>query len=477
MGILNDYPNAAAVNDALNKGVEANSAVGELKSDIDDVLDIHVTSYPNKANPAEFQYNKTINASGQIVDNDDQYITNKFSVAKGDTVYLTSLREDLFLGVPALTMMYLCCFKKDGTLSSDGRTQFVQSVTINDEETAYCIVVLSNLTLGATISITLNTYPTSKETFEIYKPDKIESERIVKIEDALSIPTPDKIVDFWGDSRVEMGRDDNSSIAYKAGELLGDKFITTNNGISGQCSGAVAFRFGASEVFGTPTNNIIPASGSVDITPKVTTGAMDGRNIMCAGRGSRCLYHDVVGYLGGDVSRGKITFTRETDGSIVYVPSNTQFITDKIVNYNHKFVFWCGKNDSVFAGYYYVDGVVENYVAMISKIKHNHFLIIGETYTNNANYEDGASRRINTDLLNSRLSELYPNNFIDMQSRLVADGLTLAGLSATEKDVENLAKGWIANSLMNDDAHLNAVGREVVAKIIYEWMQNHKWTN
>lgn len=35
MGVLNDYPNAAAVNDALNKGVEANKVVGELKSDLD----------------------------------------------------------------------------------------------------------------------------------------------------------------------------------------------------------------------------------------------------------------------------------------------------------------------------------------------------------------------------------------------------------------------------------------------------------
>lgn len=37
MGVLNDYPNAAAVNDALNKGVEANSAVGELKSDLNNI--------------------------------------------------------------------------------------------------------------------------------------------------------------------------------------------------------------------------------------------------------------------------------------------------------------------------------------------------------------------------------------------------------------------------------------------------------
>lgn len=37
MGVLNDYPNAAAVNDALNRGVEANSAVGELKSDLNNI--------------------------------------------------------------------------------------------------------------------------------------------------------------------------------------------------------------------------------------------------------------------------------------------------------------------------------------------------------------------------------------------------------------------------------------------------------
>ena len=38
MGVLNDYTNAAAVNAALNKGVEANKAVSELKSDLDDFI-------------------------------------------------------------------------------------------------------------------------------------------------------------------------------------------------------------------------------------------------------------------------------------------------------------------------------------------------------------------------------------------------------------------------------------------------------
>lgn len=78
-----------------------------------------------------------------------------------------------------------------------------------------------------------------------------------------------------------------------------------------------------------------------------------------------------------------------------------------------------------------------------------------------------------------REDELFTiyDNYIDTQTRLVANGLTLAGLSATDKDTECLAKGWIADSLMNDPVHLNAKGREVVAKIIYEWMQKREWVN
>lgn len=454
------------------KGVE-----NQIKEDLDNVLDIQVTSYPNKANPAEFQYNKTINGSGQIVDSDNQYITNKFSVSKGDTVYLTILKGGLFLDVHSVTMMYLCCFKKDGTLSGDGRNQFSQSKKIEDNETAYCIVAMSNQTVGRTISITLNNFPTSKDTFEEYKPDKVDSVRISTIENRLDsyIPAVEKIIDFWGDSRIEMGKDDNSSIAYKTGELLGNSFITTNNGISGQCSGAVAFRFGASEVFGTVKNNILPASGSVDITPVVTTGERSGNNLMVAGRGSRCIFANIVGYLGGDSGRGKITFTREIDGSAVNIPANTKFIPDNLANYNHRVVFWCGKNDNAFAGIYYVSGVLDNYRAMISKLKHDKFLILGETYSNNDNFNSGSSYRIKTDNLNSQLASLYPDNYIDVQTLLVANGLTLAGLSATEKDTECLAKGWIPDSLMNDPVHLNAKGREVVAKIIYEWIQNHGW--
>ena len=39
MGVLNDYTNAAAVNAALNKGVEANKAVSELKEDLGEFID------------------------------------------------------------------------------------------------------------------------------------------------------------------------------------------------------------------------------------------------------------------------------------------------------------------------------------------------------------------------------------------------------------------------------------------------------
>ena len=44
MGVLNDYTNAAAVNAALNKGVEANKAVSELKEDLVKVISENYTA-------------------------------------------------------------------------------------------------------------------------------------------------------------------------------------------------------------------------------------------------------------------------------------------------------------------------------------------------------------------------------------------------------------------------------------------------
>lgn len=56
MGVLNDYTNAAAVNAALNKGVEANKAVSELKEDLTEI-----------SNEFGIEFLTTLN--GHIVDN------------------------------------------------------------------------------------------------------------------------------------------------------------------------------------------------------------------------------------------------------------------------------------------------------------------------------------------------------------------------------------------------------------------------
>ena len=68
MGVLNDYPNAAAVNDALNKGVEANSAVGELKSDLVNIKDVTVVVKESKnlfnRNDEDYKPNTIYDTSG-----------------------------------------------------------------------------------------------------------------------------------------------------------------------------------------------------------------------------------------------------------------------------------------------------------------------------------------------------------------------------------------------------------------------------
>ena len=50
MGVLNDYTNAAAVNAALNKGVEANKAVSELKGDLIDLGNDYINTHQSFIN-------------------------------------------------------------------------------------------------------------------------------------------------------------------------------------------------------------------------------------------------------------------------------------------------------------------------------------------------------------------------------------------------------------------------------------------
>lgn len=86
MGVLNDYTNAAAVNAALNKGVEANKAVSELKEDLSNI--------ENHLEKSKNIYDASKSVSGYLgggnVKPSDSYVTSDYIPVEIGEKYLFS---------------------------------------------------------------------------------------------------------------------------------------------------------------------------------------------------------------------------------------------------------------------------------------------------------------------------------------------------------------------------------------------------
>lgn len=310
--------------------------------------------------------------------------------------------------------------------------------------------------------------------FTEYTPPHYTSKRLDNIERIAHQITPLKVIDCWGDSRTDMS-DDGTSFCDYLGTLLGNTWIVSNRGISGQASGQVAARYGSNEIYLTLQNNKIAASGSTLITAyRVTTGT----NTNLRGGDSTYGVHGILNGVSGKyihTTGGNINFVRDYDGSEVKVKPNTKLIPDAYFNGSHCQILWCGKNDFPYAYPNVVAGIEGNYDGMVAKINHDKFLILGETYSIGSDYAEGTGNRNKVDTVNSDLLTKYPDNFIDIQAELIDKGLTLEGITPTSADTENISNGFIPDSLMFDSVHPNQYGREAIAKIIYAWMQNKGW--
>ena len=342
--------------------------------------------------------------------------------------------------------------------------------TVNNASAKYIRISYSSSFDPVELTINASSISVYSKYFVPYK----DSDRLVHIEDMLGASVKN-IIDCWGDSRTEMNI--GTSYSDYLGTLLGNDFIVTNRGISGQSIGQVGFRFGSNEVFLTLANNQIPASGAVNITGVVcSVGSRQGYNMETADdtRGSRCSINGVQGTFVYHRSGSK-TFTRDADGVAVRVFPQTKVIPEPYFTSDHMQILWAGKNDFSYSAPYTVSGIEDNYNAMVSKIPHSKFIILGETYSNTDDYASGSTGRTNVDAINTYLSTKYPDNFINIQTELVSNGLTLESITPTAQDTTDIANGFIPSSLMADATHPNQYGREAIAKIIYAWMQTNNW--
>jgi len=72
--------------------------------------------------------------------------------------------------------------------------------------------------------------------------------------------------------------------------------------------------------------------------------------------------------------------------------------------------------------------------------------------------------------LESLMEEEFGERYINLREYLVENGLELAGLEATEADLDAISEGSIPPSLLSDEVQFNAQGYTIIGQAIYERM-------
>ena len=474
---VNDYD---AITTIENGEINITGARDELQKSIDDVndtfdtfdniLDVKMIEPINKVNPNALTTGRYL-YNGNLDTNASYKTTDYISVLAGDLLRFYKRTPNPAGGYVAerTTGERLALFDANKVyigVSDQYPFSVSAGYTVGD---GVGYVRVSYLTDFDPTCLTIN-YAT--DIWEDYFAPRTDSARLLRLEGEGSADTK-KIIDCWGDSRTEMAT--GTSYTDYLATLLGDTFIVSNHGISGQAIGEIGFRFGSNEVFLTLNGNAIPASGAVDITGIIcSVGSREGYNMETADatRGSRCSINGVSGTLVYQ-RNGTKSFTRDSDGIAISVKPKTKAIPAPYFDRRHMQILWAGKNDFSYAWPYIESGIEDNYAAMVSMIPHDKYLILGETYS--SDYSAESTNRQRVDTINAYLTEKYPDNFINILSELVSKGLALEGITPTEQDETDIAGGFIPTSLMADGTHPNQYGREAIAKIIYAWMQDKQW--
>ena len=481
---LNSYPaNASEMQTYFTPYYEcvdttARADIGDISADVSD-METALTLIENALAFVEpnnkFDSNaKTLNAglniSGQVVASTTGFVSDYIPVKNGDTVYLTAVNgSDEYKGINATNFFRICLYDTSKSILS--HSDYANSVSVSADGFIRCEFVNSYLNMNI-VSITLNTYPTNKSSVETY----FTPHYIIPIPNSYC---DEHVVDCWGDSRIENGSAGTPMPTY-LGQKLGAGYTVNNYGESSQTSGEVAMRYGTNEVYITLDGNEIPATTDpVDVTTIIcSTGDRFGYGNLYNLSGAKpveCYLCGVKGYLSiTNISTKK--FTRAEEGSVVSVPPCSRAWVVENDSDSHVVLIWVGKNDQVSAGdAWYKKGILSNIKGMVGRLNHDHFIILGDTNDTDDSQKQGTNWYNRIVGLNAELAKIYPSNFIDVRTKLIEDGLTDAGLTPTADDTAWIAVGCIPPSLMADMTHPNDYGKELVARYVYQFMQNKGW--
>ncbi len=230
-----------------------------------------------------------------------------------------------------------------------------------------------------------------------------------------------------------------------------------NYGIGGEMAEAGGFRQGSIPIYAEPVT--IPA----DKTPVQITLVTDNGDKKDLGHfGDGVSNEFIIAGVKGKVTHGDggSYFTRNAAGEAVEVKTRTRIITPAMQDrrQNDILVIWTGSNNRYSAANAYK--LVETIDEMIAYHPNDEYIIVGLTSLDYMPEVDG---------VNEVLREAYGEHFLDLRAYLMTEQCLLDnGITPTQADYDNLAKGEIPASLLADTIHGTAKFYDIVSKMIAE---------
>ena len=293
----------------------------------------------------------------------------------------------------------------------------------------------------------------------------------------------------WGHSFIN-----NGAFLKRLYELSG--VPTYNFGLSGQMSDAIASRQGGAPSYYAPAGGVIPASGSVNLTPAMP-GPMRG---LAAPVPLKCSLAGVDGVFTWDGSNA--VFTRDAAGQAVSVaaalplyiyPVTTTTVQgstakdtlytlhDECIN-----LFWIGRNNLS-----ETELIISNLTAMVESVKNigKKIVVLGEF--NSASEVTGSAGFAQMTELNRRYRALYPQYYCEINGTDIRQNFLNHANPASAGDMADVASGVTPRSLRYDTLHPSQalsgnggsltpdmaleVGANVNAEFVYQFIKNKGW--
>lgn len=280
----------------------------------------------------------------------------------------------------------------------------------------------------------------------------------------------------YGESTTE-GGSSGKSYPQVLQERIGTGSTVINHGVSGRTSGDVAILQGGA-ILTMTADSPITIDKTTNISQEVTFSIEPNfpKNLRYAN-----FYYEKQKYKLNFTNRenfkGTISLATANTSSDVVLPSTIK--SEPISDDNQFFtnIYWISRNDTAFSWPTIDNGSLANLNAMIEfqkeKVDFPKFLIL--SIINMTNEPKDSSGYNLVKQLNDGFRNAYPENYVDVRSYLIKNGLKETGITATQKDLDNIANDIVPDSLMADTTHPNAQARTVIAKQIYFELLKRGW--